>query len=164
MASPITPQPLVTFPSGPGGSPDNVTGLPNGQAKGLGRVGTTLVQAYNDLVAPIQIKSGPSLVSASGSVTFYVVCSEDGTHWSGGVDPTSAADQSAKLAALSPLGPSIAMVANATTYTFLEFSIRVELDGFMPTYWSVIIYNQSGAAFDATAANHIAQHTLVNYA
>jgi hypothetical protein len=34
----------------------------------------------------------------------------------------------------------------------------------MPTYWSILVYNQSGAAFDVTAANFYAKHSLVSYA
>ena len=34
----------------------------------------------------------------------------------------------------------------------------------MPTYWALLVYNQSGAAFDAAAANFIAKHSLVSYA
>ncbi len=164
MANPLSVASLTTFPNGPGGSPDNVTSLPNGQAKGLGSLGTSVTQYWDDNIAPIQLKSGASGVSASGSVSFYVVASEDGTHWTNGIDPTSASDQSAKLAGLLPLSPALAMTANATTYTYLWFSIASALQAAMPSFWSVVIYNQSGAAFDATAANHIAKHSLISYA
>ncbi len=48
-------------------------------------------------------------------------------------------------------------------YRFPEFSVY-SLLGFMPTYWSILVYNQSGAAFDLTAANFYAKHSLVSYA
>ena len=55
------------------------------------------------------------------------------------------------------------VAANATLYHFPEFSVY-SLLGFMPTYWSILVYNQSGAAFDLTAANFYAKHSLVSYA
>jgi hypothetical protein len=89
-----------------------------------------------------------------------VVCSEDNTHWTGGVNPAVTADQSAALASLKALW-TINVVANATIYEFPEFSIYSVL-GFMPTYWSVVIYNQSGAALAASGFG--AQHSLISYA
>jgi hypothetical protein len=61
------------------------------------------------------------------------------------------------------LTPAITVTANATTYLFPEFSIY-SLLGFMPTYWAIVVYNQSGAALDATAANFYAKHSLISYA
>jgi hypothetical protein len=57
----------------------------------------------------------------------------------------------------------VTVVANGALHYFPEFSIY-SLLGFMPTYWALLVYNQSGTAFDATAANFIAKHTLVSYA
>ena len=57
----------------------------------------------------------------------------------------------------------VTVAANATLYYFPEFSVY-SLLGFMPTYWSILVYNQSGAAFDLTAANFYAKHSLVSYA
>jgi hypothetical protein len=155
MSNPLSVAALTTFPLA-----SNLTSLPSTQAMGLGSLGTTLLQYYDDNVAPIQITSGASGVSASGTASLYVVCSEDNTHWTGGVNPAVTADQSAALATLTALS-TIAVVANATTYEFPEFSIYSVL-GFMPTYWAVVIYNQSGAAF--ASSGFIAQHSLISYA
>ena len=162
MSNPLSVASLATFPLGPGQSTDNLTALPNGQAKGLGALGTTLVQYYDDIVAPIQIKSGSS-VSGSGSVSLFLVCSEDGTNWTNGINPNSSADQSSLIGTLTPLTPAVTVASNATIYVLPEFSIY-SLLGFMPTYWSIVVYNQSGAALDATATNFIAKHSLVSYA
>jgi len=153
---------LATFPLGPAQSTDNLTALPNGQAKGLGALGTTLVQYYDDIVAPIQIKSG-SAVSGSGTVSLYLVCSEDGISWTNGLNPNSTSDQSSLIGSLASLTPMVTVAANAALYYFSEFSVY-SLLGFMPTYWSILVYNQSGAAFDVTAANFYAKHSLVSYA
>ena len=162
MSNPLSVASLATFPLGPGQSTDNLTALQNGQAKGLGALGTTLVQYYDDIVAPIQIKSGSS-VSGSGSVSLFLVCSEDGTNWTNGINPNSSADQSSLIGTLTPLTPAMTVASNATIYVLPEFSIY-SLLGFMPTYWSIVVYNQSGAALDATATNFIAKHSLVSYA
>jgi len=162
MSNPLSVASLATFPLGPGQSTDNLTALPNGQAKGLGALGTTLVQYYDDIVAPIQIKSGSS-VSGSGSVSLFLVCSEDGTNWTNAINPNSSADQSSLIGTLTPLTPAVTVASNATIYVLPEFSIY-SLLGFMPTYWSIVVYNQSGAALDTTATNFIAKHSLVSYA
>jgi hypothetical protein len=162
MSNPLTVASLATFPLGPGQSTDNLTALPNGQAKGLGALGTSLVQYYDDVVAPIQIKSGSS-VSGSGTVSLYLVCSEDGTSWTNGISPISTSDQSSLIGSLPSLTSVVTVTANAALYYFPEFSVY-SLLGFMPTYWSILIYNQSGAAFDLTAANFYAKHSLVSYA
>ena len=162
MSNPLSVASLATFPLGPGQSTDNLTALPNGQAKGLGALGTTLVQYYDDIVAPIQIKSGPG-VSGSGTVSLYLVCSEDGTSWTNGINPNSTSDQSSLIGSLASLMPMVTVAANAAPYYFPEFSVY-SLLGFMPTYWSIVVYNQSGSAFDVTAANFYAKHSLVSYA
>ena len=46
MSNPLSVASLVTFPLGPGQLTDNLTGLPNGQAEGLGALGTTLVTLW----------------------------------------------------------------------------------------------------------------------
>jgi len=162
MSNPLSVASLATFPLGPAQSTDNLTALPNGQAKGLGALGTTLVQYYDDIVAPIQIKSG-SAVSGSGTVSLYLVCSEDGISWTNGINPNSTSDQSSLIGSLASLTPMVTVAANAALYYFPEFSVY-SLLGFMPTYWSILVYNQSGAAFDVMAANFYAKHSLVSYA
>jgi hypothetical protein len=162
MSNPLSVASLATFPLGPGQSTDNLTALPNGQAKGLGALGTTLVQYYDDIVAPIQIKSG-SAVSGSGTVSLYLVCSEDGISWTNGINPNATSDQSSLIGSLASLTPMVTVAANAALYYFPEFSVY-SLLGFMPTYWSILVYNQSGTAFDVTAANFYAKHSLVSYA
>jgi hypothetical protein len=163
MSNPLSVASLATFPLGPAQSTDNLTGLPSNQAKGLGSLGTALVQYYDDIVAPLQFKSGASGTTGTGTVSLYLVCSEDGTNWSNGINPNSSSDQSTLIGTLQMLTPAITVTANATTYLFPEFSIY-SLLGFMPTYWAVVVYNQSGAALDATAANFYAKHSLISYA
>jgi hypothetical protein len=163
MSNPLSVASLATFPLGPGQTTDNLTGLPNNQAKGLGSLGTTLVQYYDDNVAPLQFKSGTSGVIGTGTVSLYLVCSEDGANWTNGINPNSTSDQSSLLGGLVPLVPAVTVTANVSTYMLPEFSVY-SLLGFMPTYWAVVVYNQSGTALDATAANFSAKHSLISYA
>lgn len=162
MSNPFSVASVATWPIGPGQSPDNLTALPNGSALGLGKVGAARVQYYDDLVAPIQIKSGGAGVSATGTASLYLVLSEDGVLFSGGVNPNAATDQSSGLSA-DMLIETIEVTADATLYYFKEFSIQQYL-GFMPSFWALVVRNQSGAAFDSTAANFSAKHSLVSYA
>lgn len=162
MSNPLSVASLATFPLGPGQSTDNLTALPNGQAKGLGALGTSLVQYYDDIVAPIRIKSGGS-ASGSGTASLFLVCSEDGTTWTNGINPNSTSDQSSLLGSLASLTPVVTVAASAALYYFPEFSVY-SLLGFMPTFWAIVVYNQSGAALDSAATNFIAQHSLVSYA
>jgi hypothetical protein len=158
MANPLSVAALTAFPL-----VSNLQNLLNNQAKGLGQLGTAATQYYDDNVAPITIRSGASGVSSSGTVSFYLVCSEDGTNWTNGVNPNATTDQSAGLAGLPPLQPVLGVVANATNYILPEFSVYSVL-GFMPCFWAIMVLNQSGAALDATLANFYARHSLVSYA
>jgi hypothetical protein len=160
-----------TFPMGPGQGTDNISGLPNNQAKALGAVGTAAVQYYDDLIPPIQLTAGASGVSGTGAVSFYVICGETASigtgPWTNGIDPNSTADQSSKLAGMTALSPTLPMTVNASVCVYREFSIYAVL-GFMPSFWSIVVYNQSGAALAITTGtppntNHIARHSLVSY-
>jgi hypothetical protein len=160
MSNPLSVAALATFPEGPAQGTDNLTALTNNKALGLGALGTAVTQYYDDNVAPIQIKTGASAVN--GVVSLYLVCSEDGSIWTNGIDPNTTSDQSGKLGQLQPVVPPIAVAANATTYTFPEFSVYSVL-GFMPSFWAVVVFNQSGQTLDSTAGNFYAKHSLVSY-
>ncbi len=167
MSNPYTRSSIAVFPAGPAQSPDNITSLANNAAKGLGSITVSPLPASDIIVAPISIKSGASAVS--GSVSLFLIVSEDGSAWTGGIDPTSASDQATALTALlaadqnfSPL-QTISFSANATTYYFRWFCLSDLLTN-MPSYASVLVYNQSGAAFDSTAANHYAKYRTDVYA
>ncbi len=163
MANPFSRGALVTFPLGPAQATDNLTSLPNTQAKGLGAVaGSVSGSPYSDIiVAPIQIKSNAAGVSANGNASLYIVCSEDDALWDGVILPNSTSDQSALLIG-ARLVQSIDVTVNATTYAFREFSVWSFL-GFVPEWFAVLVLNNSGAAFDATAASFKAQYVLESY-
>lgn len=164
MAAPVSRGSPTTWPKGPAQATDNITSLPSGQAKGLGALSCqpSSNTPYNDiLVAPVQIKSGASSVSPTGTASIYVVVSEDNSVFDGAINPDSTSDQSANLD-YARVVQQIDVVANATTYAFREFSIWSFL-GFIPEYVAIVVLNNSGSAFDTTAASFSAKYTTESF-
>ncbi len=162
----------AVWPHGPGQSPDALTSLPNGQALGMGKLWAEnigLVTPFGDLILPPwKITTGSG--SVAGTISRYLIASEDGTLWTGGIDPTSSSDQSALLAAMlsydggnAALIDQITVSAAATAYYFRWRSLQSIL-GNMPHYVSILVYNQSGQTLSSTAANHAAQYASESYA
>lgn len=179
MAAPGIAALAASFPRGPGQTPDNLTGLPNVNVRGLGvqgagTIGGSATQYYDCKVGSIWIKTGaavPGSPNGTGSAKIFVVGSEDGTHWPDGLDPNSTDGSTttgqgklfiSSQSVGSHLVQQIACPASATVYQFDSFSVYLKL-GWMPTFWGIFISNNTGAAFDATAANFIALHTLVTF-
>jgi hypothetical protein len=162
----------AVWPHGPGQSPDSVTSLPNNQALGLGKLWAEnigLVTPFGDLILPPwKITTGSGGVS--GTISRYLIASEDGSLWTGGIDPTSSSDQSALLAAMlaydgtnAALIDSITVSAATTAYYFRWRSLQGLLSN-VPHYVSILLYNQSGQALNATAGNHTVQYASESYA
>jgi hypothetical protein len=151
----------TTFPYGPGQTQDNITALPVGQAKVLGQLGVANTPLYDIVISPIQVMTGAGAV---GTIDLYLVCSETpgaGGNWEGGVNPTLATDQSAMVSQLRRV-KTVNVIASAATYKFDEWSLASVL-GFMPMFATVMIMNNTNAAFNATSTNFIAQYSQVNY-
>jgi hypothetical protein len=172
MSNPSIRGTPTVWPDGPAQSPDHVTSLANGQALGLGKLWAEnigLATPFGDLILPPwKITTGSG--SVSGTISRYLILSEDGTLWTGGVDPTSNSDQSTALAAMlaydgtnASLIDSITVAAASTAYYFRWRSLQSML-GNLPHYASVLIYNQSGRALSATAAPHTVQYVSESYA
>jgi len=136
----------------------NLNGLLNGQAKGIGIIGTANVLSFDDVVAPIQIVLS-SAPASGGVVEFYALLSEDQTTWTDGISPTANADQSALVRMARKIGYFNVDTGLATTYVFDEFSFYSFL-GFTPMFWSILVFNKSGVSF--AGSGHIAQHSLQN--
>jgi|GEM_PF-2686606 len=162
MSNPFTRGSLTTFPDGPGQVTDNLTALPSNTARGLGAVQlvTTGAPAADCVIAPIQIKSGTG-VSGTGNCFLYIICSEDNTIWDAEVSPSSASDQSG-VVPTARLIQQMSVNTDATSYAFNEFSVWSRL-GFIPTWFTVVISNQSGAALDATSGNFSAKYAVDSY-
>jgi hypothetical protein len=162
MSNPFSRGSLTTFPDGPGQVTDNLTALPNGFARGLGAVQLVSAgaPAADCVVAPIQIKSGTG-TSGTGNCALYIICSEDNTIYDSEVSPGSTSDQSGVISSARLVQP-ITVSADATLYAFNEFSVWSKL-GFIPTWFTVVVYNQSGAALDVTASNFSAKYAVDSY-
>jgi hypothetical protein len=162
----------TVWPHGPGQSPDIVTSLPNGQALGIGKLWAEnigLITPLGDLILPPwKITTGSGGVS--GTISRYLIVSEDGLLWTGGIDPTSASDQSTLLSAMltydganAALIDSITVSAPTTAYYFRWRNLQGMLSN-VPRYMSILLYNQSGQALSATAGNHTVQYASESYA
>jgi hypothetical protein len=162
----------TVWPHGPGQSPDSLTSLPNSQALGMGKLSAEnigLATPLGDLILPPwKVTTGSGLVS--GTIARYLIISEDGSLWTGGIDPTSSSDQSALLATMlqydntnAAFIDQITVSAPATAYYFRWRNLQ-SLLGNVPRYASVLVYNQSGQALSATSGNHAAQYASEAYA
>lgn len=146
-----------------GGSGDNFSSLPTGQAKCIGVVQPgTLSAPFGDLIIPPWKVTFASAPTTGTFFTRYVLFSEDpaGVLWPGGISPTSGSDQSGLLAAWLAYdtgGAGAAVLAlldqlmlsnSVSTYYTRWHSIR-GLIGNVPTYCTILVYNQGGHALAA---------------
>lgn len=162
MANPYVIGSISNMPNGPGAGTDLLTALPSATAYGLGVLDNHLAILADLIIPPIQIKSGASGVSATGSCSLWLATSEDNTVWTDGLAVAVATNQASKLVTAT-LVATIAVTANGTTYYFPEFSVLGVL-GYFPLYSAVVIQNQSGAALDTTAGNFSAKYLPITFA
>jgi hypothetical protein len=160
LTNPLSVAAIAIMPHGPAQGTDALTSMPNGSAYGLGSLGAATTQYYDDNIAPIKITTGTG-TSASGTALLYLVVSEDNSIWTNGINPAVNSDQSGHLVGLNPLF-TIPANADTTAFYFPEFTIASVL-GYMPSFWSVVVWNQSGATFNATAGNFFASHSLISF-
>jgi len=120
-------------------------------ANAAGRAGTAIDNTGNkDITAKVfvKVKTGPSGVSTTGYVSVWLIGSADGTNYDDGFGGTDAAYTPVNARLLGYLSTT----ANATTY---QKTFNLEDQGIeLPKKFSIGIYNNSGAALDATASNH----------
>lgn len=98
------------------------------------------VNKFISAIIQLKIKTGAAGVGATGRIEVYLIRSSDGG--------TTYDDSSALNS--EPLGSFVAN-ANATTYLF---SIDTSKVGTLPSHWKLAVKNATGAALDATEANH----------
>jgi hypothetical protein len=160
LTNPLSVAAIAIMPHGPAQGTDALTSMPNGSAYGLGSLGAATTQYYDDNIAPIKITTATG-TSASGVALLFLVVSEDNTNWTNGINPAVNTDQSGKLTGINPLFTVSANV-DSTAFFFPEFTVASVL-GYMPSFWAVVVWNQSGAAFNATAGNFFASHSLISF-
>lgn len=160
MSNPFT-RTTATWPKGPAQGTDNLTSLASNNAKGLGAVNPATQPAYDLLIAPLKITTGTG-TSTTGTVSVYLVASEDNTVWPGGINPDSTSDQTAALSTATLLETITANADTTAFYSQKEYSV-VGVLGFMPSYVAIIVQNNSGATLSATAGNHTAKYSEDTY-
>lgn len=112
---------------------------------------------FPDALVAVDVKTNAAGTSATGFVDVYAAGTVDGgTTYSGGAGGTDAA-YTGKLTALARLG-RIDATANATTYLGGPWSVAAAFGGSLPQKWSIVVDNETGAALDATEANHTKQY------
>lgn len=165
----MTVSALQQFTLGPGQATDNVTGLPNLNLKGLGHVGTAQTTYVDAVVSPIFVRTASSGVSNTGAITLFIVAAEEiasPSRFTDGIDPDATANQITSLgqATLSNMVDRITGgsngLQNGTVYCFQGFSVKSVL-GYAPTFWALVIMNNSGANLSAVAGQHYARYTLI---
>lgn len=161
MTNPLSYGTLTTMPNGPGAGTDNLTALPSATSYGQGVLDFSAAPIYDCVIAPIKLKSNAAGTSASGTVTGYVITSEDNTVWTDAIAPATVADQSSKIVTATAAF-QIAVTANATTYYTPEVSLFALL-GYIPRYAALVMRNQSGAALDGTAGNFYEKYSVTSY-
>ncbi len=161
---------FTTFPQGPGQVTDNLTGLANNSALGLGIVGTALVDAKDIKIGSVLITTGtvPLSPNGTGSASLYLAISEDGTNFTDGLLPnsTNAAVESGKFITSQSLAlmlvQRIFCPVSATQYRFNPFSVLQKL-GYVPTFVGLYAVNNTGAQFSAVAAGFLAGFKLITF-
>ena len=108
---------------------------------------------FMDVKVSVKVKTNAAGVVATGAVNVFAYAAADGgVTWAGGVTGTDAAYAGNKDALIF-LG-SLPTIAISTTYASIFSLARAFGYGGIPANWGIVIDNESGAALDATAANH----------
>lgn len=153
------------------GSASNLNSLPDGEAKPLGEVNNSTNYRPSAKIHLI-INLPTSGLSDFGIVEIYLLSclgtAGTATNWSDGIDGDASSDQSssvntARLIKQFKADPS--MHAKDINWVCNDISLLTDQDnvmvGDLPPHWSLLVFNKSGAAFQATG--HTATHRMVTY-
>lgn len=174
MADPYSrslPTPWPFAPGGNGGA-DHVTGMASGVTIAIGVFSPAILsQPVGDIILPVwTVTTGSGTIN--GTISRYIITSEPNTPWTGGLSPTSAADQTAALTALfgydsgaqnAMLLDQLTVSAANTAYYFRELVSLYARMGNLPSNTSILIQNNSGAALSSTAANFSITYSIDSY-
>jgi hypothetical protein len=127
--------------------------LANASARASTAIDNT-TNLFLDALVSINIKSGASGTSASGTVNVYAYGSADGgSNYTENASGTDAAITLTSPTNLRLIG-LINTTANATTYK-ATFSVANAFCGILPDHWGIVVLNSSGGALDSTEGNHL---------
>lgn len=107
---------------------------------------------FLDALVQLKVKSGAAGTSATGVVNIYAYGTADG----GTSYPEGAGTDVGVTLTVPPnvrLIGAVNVVANATTYISLPFSVANAFGGLLPDHWGIIVENRSGGTLDTTEAN-----------
>jgi hypothetical protein len=145
----------------------NLQGLAHGAAKPLGQIGAAAT-GYVDRTFTLRLTTGATVVS-SGQILVFLITAENATpvtDWTDGINPAAVVTQNTKItdASLSQLAYRLGAGANttitpSTVYTIPQFSVLSVL-GMRPSFCSVVVWNLSGGALSANAADFAGFSTL----
>lgn len=138
---------------------DNLTSLANSAAKPLGEVDNSSTLAL-DYTVYLKIQLAAASVSATGSIEVYLLEKDDATadSWTDGIDGDSTSDSVSSLKNARLLE---VLVANANNQVVIWQGRIADYVSTPPKYWTLLIYNRTGAAFTGTDGNHDAFYTAI---
>lgn len=111
---------------------------------------------FVDALVQLQIRTGSSGVSATGSVNIYAYATVDGgTTYT---DPATGSNAGVTLPAADLRNVKLIgvmyLIANSTTYKSAPLSVAQAFGGILPEKWGIIIENKTGAALSGTEGDH----------
>ncbi|MDE3016328.1 MAG: hypothetical protein KGI29_05325 [Pseudomonadota bacterium] len=131
----------------------NLASLASGAYQQSAAIDNTSNQ-FLDAGVQLSVKTGGSGVSATGTVNVYAYASANG-----GANYTDGA--SGNNASFNPTSPTnlkligvINANGNSQTFTGGPFSVS-QAFGYLPGKWGIVVWNNTGAALDATESNHL---------
>lgn len=133
----------------------NINSLPTGQCKAIGGVTNTSTLA-DGFKIDIAIYLATTGVTSTGSLTFYLAESADGTTYNDGVNITTTGDQTSSIKNC-PVVKTLAANANSQV-------VRVSWDlpgEYAPKYFSLLLSNGTGATISSTSNS--AYYTPISY-
>jgi hypothetical protein len=147
----------------------NMDSLADGAAKPLGAMDNSSSEystARLELV--INLETTEANLDVDGVIELYYICSLDNTTWTDGISPSSTSDQAGNIKharLIQAFKADKSMAGLDITWVCPDLSLlgdkRGDKIGELPPYWSLIVFNRSGSAIQASG--NTARYQLVTY-
>lgn len=143
----------------------NLGALATATAKPLGVVDNSTTLAENEKIQ-LKITLNAAGVSATGTIEVYALASNDNSIWTDNISPALTTDVSASIKNAPLIG---IFNANANAQVVVVDIDLLNQSGInplndVPKFWSLVIFNKSGATLPAVSAGNIAtSYTPINY-
>lgn len=140
------------------GTDSNLNSLASAATKPIGAIDNSSTGACGFLI-DYTIVLASSSVSSTGTISFFLMTSGDGTNYTDGISPTASTDQTSgmKNAAMKLVHTAIANANSQTCRDSFELPRT-----FAPKYHTLLIQNNSGAAL--ASSGHSVYYTPINFA